>query len=61
MMCPTAPDLSYLTDGIGIFAGGAVIGGVLLRSGPLYQTGAPPQAAGGVTTAQAEAGPALPA
>jgi MFS family permease len=44
----------------GIFAAGAVIGGVLLRSGPLYPTGAPSQAAGAVTTAQAEAGPALP-
>jgi hypothetical protein len=44
----------------GIFAVGAVIGGVLLRSGPLYPTGAPSQAAGAVTTAQAEAGPALP-
>jgi hypothetical protein len=44
----------------GIFAAGAVIGGVLLRSGPLYPAGAPSQAAGAVTTAQAEAGPALP-
>jgi hypothetical protein len=45
----------------GIFAGGAVISGALLRSGPLAQTGAPAQAAGRVITAQAEADPALPA
>jgi EmrB/QacA subfamily drug resistance transporter len=45
----------------GIFAGGAVISGALLRNGPLAQTGAPAQAAGRVTTAQAEADPALPA
>jgi EmrB/QacA subfamily drug resistance transporter len=45
----------------GIFASGAVIGGALLRNGPLRQTGTPSQAAGEVTTAQAKAGPALPA
>jgi EmrB/QacA subfamily drug resistance transporter len=44
----------------GIFAGGAVIAGALLRRGPLVRTGAPSQALGGVTTAQAEAGPVLP-
>jgi EmrB/QacA subfamily drug resistance transporter len=44
----------------GIFAAGAVIGGALLRNGPLYPASAPSQAAGAVTTAQAEAGPALP-
>ena len=45
----------------GIFAGGAVISGALLRNGPLHQTGTPSQAAGEVTTAQAKGGPALPA
>jgi EmrB/QacA subfamily drug resistance transporter len=45
----------------GIFAGGAVISGALLRNGPLTQTGAPPPAAGGAAPAQAEAGPARPA
>jgi MFS family permease len=39
----------------GIFAGGAVIGGILLRPGPLVPTPASPPAAGAVTTAQAEA------
>jgi EmrB/QacA subfamily drug resistance transporter len=38
-----------------IFAVGAVVGGVLLRRGPLSQTRAPSPAPGGVTTAQAEA------
>jgi EmrB/QacA subfamily drug resistance transporter len=45
----------------GIFAAGAVIGGTLLRNGPLNVTGAPPQARGEVTTAQAKADPAHPA
>jgi EmrB/QacA subfamily drug resistance transporter len=45
----------------GIFAAGAVIGGALLRSGPLARTGTPSPAPGAVTTAQAKAGPALPA
>ena len=40
----------------GIFVGGAVIGGVLLRRGPLGQKRTPSPAPGGVTTAQAEAG-----
>jgi hypothetical protein len=39
----------------GIFAGGAVVGGALLRRGPLNQTSTPSQAHGGITTAQAEA------
>jgi EmrB/QacA subfamily drug resistance transporter len=45
----------------GIFAGGAVIGGILLRSGPLVRKDAPSPAPGGVTTAQADASPAPPA
>jgi hypothetical protein len=44
----------------GIFAGGAVIGGALLRPGPLRPASTPPLAHAEVTTAQAEAGPALP-
>ena len=40
-------------DWNGIFAGGAVVGGALLRRGPLNQTSTPSQAHGGVTTAQA--------
>jgi hypothetical protein len=39
----------------GIFAGGAVIGGALLRRGPLGQQRTPSPAPGGVTMAQAEA------
>ena len=39
----------------GIFASGAVIGGILLRRGPLDQKRASPPAAGAVTTAQPEA------
>jgi EmrB/QacA subfamily drug resistance transporter len=39
----------------GIFAGGAVVGGALLRRGPLYQASTPSQAHGGITTAQAGA------
>ena len=45
----------------GIFAAGAVIGGTLLRSGPLVPVGVPSQAAGEVPTAQAKADPARPA
>jgi EmrB/QacA subfamily drug resistance transporter len=45
----------------GIFAGGAVISGALLRTGPLAPTGPPAPGAGAATTAQADAGPALPA
>ena len=45
----------------GIFAGGAVISGALLRNGPLAQGGTVSGAAGGAETAQAEAGPAPPA
>jgi EmrB/QacA subfamily drug resistance transporter len=41
----------------GIFAGGAVIGGALLRRGPLVHKGTPSQAHAEVTTAQAEVGP----
>jgi hypothetical protein len=45
----------------GMFAGGAVIGGALLRRGPLYRKGLPSEADGRVTTAQGQAGPARPA
>jgi hypothetical protein len=45
----------------GIFAAGAVIGGTLLRPGPLRPTGTPSQARGQVPTAQAKAHPARPA
>ena len=46
----------------GIFASGAVIGGALLRPGPLVQTGTPPGASGRVTTtARAQADQAHPA
>src|SRR6202020_2103478 len=38
----------------GIFAAGAVIGGILLRRGPLYQKGPPANAAGSGTKAQAK-------
>jgi hypothetical protein len=49
----------------GIFAGGAVIAGALLRPGPLRPgplrpASTPPPANAEVTTAHAEAGPALP-
>ncbi len=44
----------------GIFAGGAVIGGTLLRRGPLVQQGAPSLAHDEVSTTQAKAGPARP-
>jgi EmrB/QacA subfamily drug resistance transporter len=42
----------------GIFAGGAVISGALLRNGPLGQNGTPSQAAGELKTAPAKADPA---
>ena len=45
----------------GIFAGGAVIAGALLRRGPLRPASTPPPAHAEVTTAQAKADPALPA
>jgi EmrB/QacA subfamily drug resistance transporter len=45
----------------GIFAGGAIICGALLRNGPLIRTGTPAQAASGVRPTQAEAGPTRPA
>ena len=45
----------------GIFAAGAVIGGALLRPGPLGQQRTPSPADDRVTTAQAEASPARPA
>jgi hypothetical protein len=41
----------------GIFAGGAVIGGVLLRRGPLGQKRTPSPASGAVTKTQAGASP----
>jgi EmrB/QacA subfamily drug resistance transporter len=44
----------------GIFAGGAVIAGALLRSGPLRPASTPPLVNAEVTTAHAEAGPAQP-
>jgi hypothetical protein len=43
----------------GIFACGAVAGGVLLRPGPLVPTGTPSRAQAEVPMAQAETGPAL--
>jgi hypothetical protein len=46
---------------VGIFVGGAVIAGALLRPGPLDQQGTPSQARGKVATAQATASPARPA
>ena len=45
----------------GIFAVGAVVGGALLRRGPLGQRRTPSRADDQVTKAQAKAGPALPA
>jgi hypothetical protein len=39
----------------GIFAGGAIICGALLRNGPLIRTGTPAQTASGVRPSQAEA------
>jgi EmrB/QacA subfamily drug resistance transporter len=44
----------------GIFAGGAVISGTLLRRGPLYRKDTPSPADSRVATAQAEAGPGAP-
>jgi hypothetical protein len=44
----------------GLFAAGAVVGGALLRRGPLAQGAPTPPGQGGGTTAQAEAGPAAP-
>ena len=44
----------------GILAGGAVIGGLLLRPGPLAQKRTPSPAPGGVTTAQVQGDPARP-
>ena len=41
----------------GFFAGGAIIGGLLLRRGPLVPAGAPAQAHGEVPTTKAKAGP----
>ena len=41
----------------GIFAGGAVIGGILLRSGPLVRKDTPSPATSGVTAPQAQADP----
>ncbi len=43
----------------GIFAGGAIVSGVLLRRGPLVPTGTPSRARAEMPTAQAKAGPAL--
>jgi hypothetical protein len=43
----------------GIFACGAVVGGALLRPGPLVPTGTPSRAQAEVPTAQAETGTAL--
>ena len=40
-----------------IFAGGAIVGGLLLRQGPLTQTRTPPPARGDMTTAQVETVP----
>ena len=45
----------------GIFAAGAVTAGALLRPGPLRPASTPPAAHTEVSTAQAKAGPALPA
>jgi EmrB/QacA subfamily drug resistance transporter len=44
----------------GIFAGGAIIGGALLRRGPLRPASTPRSAQAEVTTTQPKAGPALP-
>ena len=45
----------------GIFAGGAVVGGILLRPGPLYRKEAASPPPAGVRPTEAEAGPAIPA
>ena len=42
----------------GIFAGGAIVGGLLFRRGPLYRKDGQGQQAAGVM-AETEAGPAL--
>jgi EmrB/QacA subfamily drug resistance transporter len=44
----------------GIFASGAILGGALLRRGPLTRTGTPPPAQADAPAAHAETGPALP-
>jgi EmrB/QacA subfamily drug resistance transporter len=43
----------------GILAGGAIVGGILLRRGPLVQRGTPAQQATGVKETKTEAGPAI--
>ena len=45
----------------GIFAAGAIIGGALLRRGPLTQQSTASEGRGGMTATRADAGPALPA
>jgi hypothetical protein len=45
----------------GIFAVGAIVGGALLRRGPLYRKDNPAQQDTGVPAAETKAGPALPA
>jgi EmrB/QacA subfamily drug resistance transporter len=45
----------------GIFASGAVVGGILLRRGPLYPKDAATSQSAGVSETQTEAGPAIPA
>ncbi len=45
----------------GIFAGGAVVGGILLRRGPLVLKGAPGPQATSVREAETEASPAISA
>ena len=44
----------------GILVGGAIVAGLLFRSGPLYRKDDQPQQAAGVL-AETEAGPAFPA
>ncbi len=43
----------------GILAGGAIVGGILFRRGPLVQRGTPAQQATGVKETETEAGPAI--
>jgi EmrB/QacA subfamily drug resistance transporter len=45
----------------GIFAGGAVVGGILFRSGPLYRKDAASLPPAGLRRTEAEADPAMPA
>jgi EmrB/QacA subfamily drug resistance transporter len=45
----------------GIFAGGAIVGGALLRRGPLYRKDSQVQQDTAIPAAETEAGPALPA